>query len=79
MEREMIGKGEPAMTRKDETNAKRQAAYRARRTEAAKKWEQLNVGEQSAVLVLPTDDQQKAVELFDQWIAATYSLTGSKS
>lgn len=67
------------MTRKDDTNAKRQAAYRARRNEAAKKWEQLNVGEQSAVLVLPTDDQGAAIAAFNSWLAETYRLTGEQS
>jgi hypothetical protein len=60
------------MTRKDDTNAKRQAAYRARRNEAAKNWEQLGVGEQSAVLVLPTDNRDAAIAAFDHWLAETY-------
>lgn len=67
------------MTRKDQTNAKRQAAYRTRRNEAAKNWEQLGIGEQSAVLVLPTNDQPQAIQLFNEWLAKTYHLTGEQS
>jgi hypothetical protein len=59
------------------TTAERQAAWRAKRNDSATKWEQLNVGEQSAVLVLPTDDQQKAVELFNEWMKKTYSVAGA--
>lgn len=62
------------MTRKDETNAKRQAAYRTRRNEAAKKWEQLGVGERSEALVLPTDDREAAIKAFNNWLAATYTV-----
>lgn len=64
------------MTRKDETAAKRQATWRAKRNDMAKNWEQLNVGEQSAVLVLPTNDQQQAIQLLNDWIAKTYTIAG---
>ncbi len=71
------------MNRKDETNAKRQAAFRARRNEAAKKWEQFESSvlesKQSTVLVLPTNDQSAAIAAFNSWLADTYSLTGEQS